>query len=350
MNRIIAIGILISMMFSLTACGNKVLTSKRNVPKEIRIGVSVHNDTEIFVSYIVKYMREWCKTKENETGILYTLDVVSAKDSQLTQNDQVDAFIDNGYDVLCVNLVDRSDAALIIDMAMDSDTPVVFFNRELVEEDLARWDKLYYVGGAARQAGRLQAEIIIDVMSDKAKFDKYDVNHNGTIQYVMLEGETKHQDAILRTRVVTQELTNAGFSLEKLGDEYANWDMDQAKTKMRDFIEKYPFQIEMVIANNDDMALGAIEALEEAEYPIDAFVIGIDGSEAGIEAVRTGKMEGTVYNDAIGQADAIMTLCNSLATNQEIPENMNMNFGKYVYLPYEKITYSNVQEYVGKYE
>ena len=321
--------------------------SKKKAPTEIKIGVSVHDDSDIFVNSITKYMKEWCKEKEKETGIKLTIDVVSAMGSQLTQNDQVEKFIAKGYDVLCVNLVDRTDATLIIDNAMDADVPVVFFNRELVEEDLDRWDKLYYVGGVAEQSGRLQAQIIIDALSDKDEFNKYDVNHNDTIQYVILEGETRHQDAIMRTKVVTEELKNAGFSIEKLGDEYANWDRDQAKTKMLSLISKYPFQIEMVIANNDEMAIGAIEALEESNYPIDAYVVGIDGTQQGLEAIRSRRMDGSVYNDALGQSNAIMEIAYALSLDDEIPEDIALTFGKYVYLPYSIITYDNVQEYIS---
>ena len=316
--------------------------------EEIKIGVCIHNDTEILLSSIIKNMQEWARNKEKESGIKITLDLASAKDSQFAQNDQVEEFIAKGYDVLCVNLVDRSDASLIIDKAMEADIPIVFFNRELVEEDLDRWDKLYYVGAAAEQSGRLQAEIIIDKMINENHFDEYDVNHNGVIQYVMLEGETKHQDAIIRTRVVTSELIGNGIALEKLGDEYANWDRNQAKTKMISLIEKYPFQIEMVIANNDEMALGAIEALEEKKYPINPFVVGVDGTEEGLEAVRVGKLDGSVFNDAKGQANTIMRLSYALATDDEIPSDITLYFGKYAYLPYEKITYDNVQQYINK--
>lgn len=314
--------------------------------KEIKIGVSLHNDTEMFVASIVRNMKEWCRNKEKETGIKVTLDVVSAKESQLVQNDDVEDFIARGYDIICVNLVDRSDATLIIDRAMEADIPIVFFNRELVEEDLDRWDKLYYVGAAAEQSGRMQAEIIIDKLSDKEEFDKYDVNHNGTIQYVMLEGETGHQDTIIRTRVVTSDLQSAGFSLEKLADEYANWSRDQAKTKMKYLIEKYPFQIEMIIANNDEMALGAIEALEEMKYPIDPLVIGVDGMEAGVEAIRVGRLDGSVYNDAKAQAEMIMEMAYALARGENIPSDITLYFGKYAYSQHSKITYDNVQDYI----
>lgn len=316
-----------------------------DAPETIKIGVCVHDEYETFLWSEIEHMREWAKQKEKETGIKFIIDVVSAKGTQLTQNDQVNDFIDKDYDVLCVNIVDRTDTSVIIDEAINSQTPIIFFNRELVEEDLERWDKLYYVGAVATQAGRLQAQIIKDALSDNRIFDKVDANHNGTIQYVMLEGDKKHQDTIVRTQVVQSELSR-DFSLEKLGDEYTDWSMDQGKSKMNSLIEKYPFQIEMVIANNDDIALGAIEALEEKDYPLDVFVVGVDGTKDGLEAIRTRRLDGSVYNDAKGQADTIMKMAYALATNQAIPEDVSLTFGKYAYLPYSIITYDNVQQYL----
>ncbi len=316
--------------------------------KEIKIAVLTYDEYDTFVNSITRNITKWCRKKEREDGIRITLDIVGAKKSQLTQNDQARKFISGNYDVLCVNLVDRTDATVIIDKAMASDTPVIFFNREPVEEDLTRWDKLYYVGAIARQSGELQAQIIIDALSDPEKLEKIDVNKNGTIQYVMLEGEAGHQDTLVRTNVCTSELVDAGFSLEKLGDEYANWDRDQAASKMNELIDRYPFQIEMVIANNDDMALGALDALEERDYPLDPFVVGINGTADALEAIRTMKLDGSVYNDAKGQAEMIMEMAYALGNDRPIPEDVELTFEKYVFRPYSIITYDNVQKYLSK--
>ena len=131
----------------LTGCGSGEKSSK-----DIKIAVLTYDEYDTYVDSMTKYMTKWCRQKENEDGIRITLDIVGAKKSQLTQNDQARKYIAAGYDILCVNLVDRTDATLIIDKAMASDTPVIFFNREPVEEDLSRWDKLYYVGAPARQS------------------------------------------------------------------------------------------------------------------------------------------------------------------------------------------------------
>ena len=336
--------LLLVLCFALSGC-DSVITSPT---KEIKIAVLTYDEYDTLINSMTRYMTKWCRQKEKEDGVRITIDIVGAKKSQLTQNDQARKFITGDYDVLCVNLVDRTDATVIIDRAMASDTPVIFFNREPVEEDLSRWDKLYYVGAIARQSGELQAKIIIDALSDPEEFARIDVNGNGTIQYVMLEGEAGHQDSLVRTNVCTSELIKAGFSLEKLGDEYANWDRDQARTKMRELIGRYPFQIEMIIANNDDMALGAIDSIDESDYPLDPFIVGINGTEEALEAIRTMKLDGSVYNDAKGQAEMIMEMAYALGRGEPIPDSVELTFDKYVFRPYSIITYDNVQKYLNR--
>ena len=339
--------ILAIILAGISLCGcTSPLPREEETPTEIRIGVCMHNSYEAFVWSIGDQMVQWCREKEKETGIKFTIDVISSKGSQLTQNDQVEKYIAKDYDVLCINLVDRTDPTVIIERAMDADVPIIFFNRELVEEDLNRWDQLFYVGAEAEQAGILQASIITDALSDPERFDEIDVNHNGTIQYVMLEGEPGHQDALIRTRVCTEKLQEARISIEKLADENANWDRDQAKTKMNALINRLPFQIEMVIANDDVMALGALDALEEANYPIKPLVVGVNGDEEALEAIHAGKMGGSVYNDATGKANTIMEMAYALAMHEDFPDDIHLRNGKYVFLPYRRITNDNVFDYM----
>ena len=333
--------IIAALSFMLSGCGQK-----EELTDEVKIAVLAYDEYDTLIDSMTKHMSKWCRQKEKETDIRITLDVVDARKSQLTQNDQAEKFINEKYDVLCVNLVDRTDATMIIDMAMAADTPVIFFNREPVEKDLSRWDKIYYVGAVARQSAEMQAGIIMDALSDPDKFASIDANGNGTIQYVMLEGEAGHQDTLVRTSVCINELVDAGYSLEKLGDEYANWERDQAKTKMLEFIDRYPFQIEMVIANNDDMALGALDAIGESGYPLDPFVVGINGTADGLEAIRTMKLDGSVFNDAEGQADVIMEMSYALGRGEPFPDTIELTFDKYVFKPYSPITYDNVHTYL----
>ena len=345
---IIIVLVIMIIILSMVLISSTVKKGQKKTPKNIKIGISIYDEYDTFISDMVQYINQWAKEKEQQTGIAISLEVVAANGSQLTQNDQVEKFIDKKCDVICVNLVDRTDATVIIDKVKSAGIPVVFFNRELVKEDLERWDKLYYVGAKAEESGEMQAKLVTDALSDKEIFEKTDTNGDGTIQYVMLEGEAGHQDALVRTQVSIEEITKAGISVEKLGDEIANWNRAQAATKMKTLLAKYSWQIELVIANDDDMALGAIDALNDSGVKKWPMIVGVNGTKDALEMVKAKKMDGTVYNDAPDQADAIMKIAYGLAVNGKVPDDMNFTDGKYIYVPYRIINYDNVQEYIRK--
>ena len=127
-----------------------------------------------------------------------------------------------------------------------------------------------------------------------------DKNGDGVLQYVMLEGEPGHQDTLLRTEYSVQILTEGGLTVEKLASNTANWDRSQANARMSQWMQELHMLPEVVISNNDDMALGAIDALLQAEISPEQMpmIVRIDGTEPALEAIRQGTMQGTVLNDA----------------------------------------------------
>ena len=123
-----------------------------------------------------------------------------------------------------------------------------------MEEDLDRWEQAYYVGSKADRAGILQGQIVLEALEeDPAALDR---SGDGVLQYVMLEGEPGHQDALLRTEYCIKTLTEAGVAVEKLDSNNADWVRGQALLRMQQWLETYGDEIEVVFANNDDMALG----------------------------------------------------------------------------------------------
>ncbi len=342
--RIILLAMILIILLSGCENGFGLVKQKQEEKNSIKIGVSIYDEYDTFISDMVSELKEWSKTKERETGITIMIDVVSAGQSQLTQNDQIARFADQGYDVACVNLVDRTDATVIIDKAKSVDMPVVFFNRELVEEDLERWDRLYYVGAIAQQSGEMQGKIVVDEL--KKDFGAIDRSGDGEIQYVMLEGEAGHQDALVRTQSSIGYVVEEGYEVKKLGDEIANWNRAQAMTKMNALLKKYSNQIEVIFANDDDMALGAIDALEYYKFKKWPLIVGVNGTEEALEMVKTKKMAGTVYNDYKGQAEAIMKIAYACGRKEAFPDDMKLTNEKYIYLPYKIITYENAQQYI----
>lgn len=315
-------------------------------PKSIKIGVTVYDQYDTFVSQLMEDFKTYASEKEEETGIAINIEVYNAADSQTTQNSQVEEMLGDGCNVVCVNLVDRTEPTTIIDMAEKSDVPVIFFNRELVEEDLERWNQLYYVGAKAFESGIMQGEIAADTFLNCPEVDK---NGDGIFQYMVLEGEAGHQDAIVRTEYSVSTITENGVEVEKLGYAIANWNRAQAQTKMAQMLGEYGESIELVLANNDDMALGAIDALKaselaQEEWPV---IVGIDGTDVGLEAVFKGEMVGTVYNDKEGQAEAMLSLAYALSLGEDLSE-LELENGKYIRLPYAKVGPEDVEDYMGK--
>ncbi len=286
---------------------------------------------------------EYAADKEEATGVAINVEVMDASQSQLTQNEQVKSLIEKGCDVICVNLVDRTEPTTITDLAENKQVPIIFFNRELVAEDLERWSELYYVGADALQSGVLEGELAANAFKTNAKMDK---NGDGICQYVVLEGEAGHQDSIVRTEYSVNTLIENGVEAEKLGYAMANWNRAQAQTKTAALLTQFSGKIELIIANNDDMALGAIDALRDSQILREDWpgVVGIDGTDAGLLAVENGEMLGTVYNDKEGQAREMLNLAFAIATNGD-KDSIPLIDGKYVRTPYHKVTQENVEDY-----
>lgn len=270
--------------------------------------------------------------------------VRDAVGSQRTQNDQVKEMIDEGCNILCINLVERTDPSEIIDSAKEKNIPIIFFNREPVAEDMMQWDKLYYVGAKARQSGQMQGEIAADLILNDKSIDK---NHDGKIQYVVLEGEMGHQDAIVRTDSSVETILAKGIKMEKLSYEIANWKRAQAQNRMEQLIRQYGNTIELVLSNNDDMALGALDSYRIMGYTKDnmPMMLGVDGMQEALEAVKDGRLTGTVYNDKEGQAKMMAAIVFASVSGKGL-DGIHFENLTEVYLPYQKVTIDNVDHYL----
>lgn len=309
---------------------------------KIYVGVTYYNQTDTYLGELLNCLKKEWKERESEK-VDITVTVREAAGSQRTQDDQVKEMLDAGCNVLCVNLVDRASASEIIDLAREKDVPVIFFNREPVAEDLRQWEKLYYVGADARQSGSLQGELAADLIWENVQIDR---NRDGKIQYVVLEGEPGHQDTIIRTENAVDTMKSKGIELEKLSYGIANWNRVQAQNRMEQMIGQHQNDIELVLANNDAMALGAIDAYKKLNYTESTLPVflGIDGTAEGLQAVRDGSMYATVYNDKEKQAEVIAELAVSLSLGQGAGD-LELENGKSIYLPYRKVTRENVSEF-----
>ncbi|MDD3569922.1 MAG: galactose ABC transporter substrate-binding protein [Lachnospiraceae bacterium] len=337
MNKTRKIGLVVVAAFTVcvVAVFAKFHKSETKQKNSIKIGVSIYESNDTFVDLMVDSMEEKAKKYELETGIKVNLDVSSAKESQRTQNEQIKRYISLNYDVICVNLVDRTNASTIIDAAMDKNIPIVFFNREPVAEDIFRWENIYYVGTDAKATAVLQGQILIDAYNKNPEM--LDKNGDGKLQYVMLEGEMGHQDSIIRTEWSVQTLIDYGMPMEKIESAVANWQRNQGAALMEQWINTYGKEIEVVLCNNDDMALGVCDSLAKANIE-DIAVVGIDATQAGVKAVEEGKLLGTVDCNAAKQGETIFDIAAGIWADGSVPNNVKLENERYFRAPLIKVT------------
>ncbi|HBT48967.1 MAG: hypothetical protein XD49_1805 [Caldanaerobacter subterraneus] len=325
----------------LAGCGSSQTstTEKEKLPV---IGVAIYKFDDTFMTSVRDNI---AKAAEGKAKV----DIVDCQNSQPVQNDKIDLFITKKVDALIVNPVDRTAAGTIIEKAKAANIPVVFINREPLPEDMQKWDKVYYVGAKAEQSGILQGEIMAEYWKSHPEADK---NHDGVMQYVMLTGEPGHQDAELRTKYSIQTVQEAGIKVQELARDTAMWDRVKGQDKMAAFLAAHGDKIEAVFANNDDMALGAIEALKAAGYFKNGKyipVVGVDATVPGVQALKEGTLLGTVLNDAKNQGKAAFMLAYILAQGKT-PTKENVGYditdGKYIWIPYVKVTLDNVDEVI----
>ena len=334
------------LLFNLCACGN---AGEKKAKKKIKIGVTLYDSYDTFLT---GYMRAFDKEVAEKRAEGYEVNVLqyNAAGSQAMQNEQVEEMLQNSCDVLCVNLVDRTAPSEIIDMAKKKDVPVIFFNRELVEEDLNQWNKLYYVGADAKQSGILQGELVLEDVKGAEKEGQLppelDRNGDGKLQYLIFEGEAGHQDSIMRTDYVVSTIQDAGIPLDRLDYSIANWSRAEAQSKMMQLYPEFQGKIELILSNNDDMALGVIDAYDKigVQKDLRPWIYGIDGTKAGLAAIEKGRMRATVYNDEVGQSKALFRSAFQLAS-EGAEDGEGTEIEKITRLPYRKVRRKNYAEF-----
>ena len=303
-------------------------------------GVCIYDGTDTFMASLRLHLETYAQGKARLT-------VYDSRNDQNLQNDQVEGMLEAGVDVLIINPVDRLAAGYLIEKARKRQTPVLFVNKEPLLEDLLLYEHAFYVGADGAQSGRLSGEILAEYFLAHPEADK---NGDGTVQYVLIKGEPGHQDAELRTQNALKPLQEAGFRVEKLQEDTGMWRRQLGQEKMAGFLLAWGDQIECVIANNDEMALGAINALKAAGYFSGGRfmpVVGVDAISQAIEALRQGSLLGTVFNDGEQQAMAAVDLAILLAKGEEITADTYaypISGERFVWIPYQRITRENLPD------
>ena len=321
--------------------------SSASQAEELNVGVFYYTFSDVYITSVRNNM----DAKLDSMGVKYTN--YDGANTQPTQTDQVNTAIANGVNLLIVNIVETSspDAAQkICDAAKAADIPVIFFNREVADEVVNSYEKCAFVGTDAAEAGHMQGELIAEYLL--ANYDAVDLNGDGTISYVMFKGQEGNAEAEYRTKFAVEDCNEALVAAGKpelsfyaadntskyLLDTSGAWSAQAATDYMNTILAQYSEangnMVELVIANNDGMAEGAIAALQPAGYNLgnDADgnptskvipVFGVDATDSAKEKINAGQMTGTIKQDAEGMANTIAALVANVQGGSDLMTNID---------------------------
>ncbi|PIJ50591.1 methyl-galactoside ABC transporter substrate-binding protein [Erwinia sp. OLTSP20] len=325
-------------VFTLTALVASMMLGAAAHAADTKIGVTIYKYDDNFMSMVRKDIEKDAR----ETGGVALL-MNDSQNDQSKQNDQVDVLIAKGVKALAINLVDPAAAGVVISKAKAADIPVVFFNKEPNAKALASYDKAYYVGTDSKESGVIQGQLIEKHWKASPQWD---LNKDGVIQYVLLKGEPGHPDAEARTKYVIETLNKDGIKTKQLALDTAMWDTAQAKDKTDAWLSgPNADKIEVVISNNDAMAMGAIEALK-AHNKKSIPVFGVDALPEALAQIKAGNMAGTVLNDAENQAKATLLMAKNLAAGKAATDGTDFKIeNKIVRIPYVPVDKDNLSQF-----
>ena len=294
------------------------------------IGVCIYKFDDAFMTTYRNALQEILEGKG------YTVTFMDGKNDQAEQNNQINNFIAQGVDALIINPVMTSAADQIIATVKDAGVPTVLINREPTAEQMSAYDKLVYVGCDARQSGTMQGELILDTEN------KGDINGDGKVSYIMIQGDPENIDAQYRTEFSVKALTDAGIEVEELDLQRGDWDRNKGQEIAQNDLAKFGEDIEVVFCNNDDMAIGALQAIQAAGRKVneDIYLVGVDALDAALNEVANGNMTGTVLNDAQGQAEGAVQAMEDLLGGKTYAEGEQS-----IYVDYVKVTPDNVADF-----
>ena len=335
--------------FSLYSCGSR---------DEGEISVFYYTYSDTYISSVRSAMDKMLTS----AGLTYNN--YDANSNQTTQTEQIDTAIAKGSRLLIVNIVDTGsdDAAKkIIEKAKSAGVPVIFFNRSVSEEVISSYEKCLFVGTDYEMAGHMQGELIGSFLLKS--YDTYDLNGDGKISYVCFKGQQGNAEAEARTRYAIEDANKILVAGGKpamvfydsankdkyLVDQGGNWSAQAANDYMKTILSAYSERggnmVEAVIANNDEMALGAISALSEIGYNKAGGkiipVFGVDATEAAIAKINDGTMSGTIKQDSEGMAAACIRVAQNLISGADMLDGIDkdMTAGKQrINIPYSAYT------------
>ena len=257
------------------------------------------------------------QAKADELGV--ELNIVAAQEKTDVQLGQVENFISQKVDAIVVIPVDTDAAGPMTEKATAAGIPLVYVNRRPSDSPAG----VPYVGSDSLYAGTVEMEALAKLA-------------NGKGNVVILQGDPANEAAILRTQGCNDVVgKNPGMKVTKT--QAGNWYRDKGLSIMENWIQTGE-QIDVVCANNDEMALGAIQALKNATMLDKVFVGGVDATADALAAMQAGDLEVTVFQDAAGQGGGGIDAAVKLAKGETVPDLVD--------IPYQLVTPANMADFI----
>jgi methyl-galactoside transport system substrate-binding protein len=303
----------------------------------LNVGILIYKYDDTYISTVRNALTKAFDGKAS-------INMQDGKGDQATQNDQLDVMIEKKLDGLIVNMVDAQAAAGVLAKIKAAGIPVVFFNREPDLAVLKTYDKACFVGTNAADAGKMQGDIIKQFWTDHPE---YDLNKDGKFQYVLFKGEPDNPEAIARSEWSVKQAELDGVKMDQIGQTFVcNWDTAQAQQAMESALAANEGKIELVIANNDSMAMGAIAALSSVGYNLEGGdklipVVGVDATDQAVDAINKGIMGATVKQDGEAMGQTVAAIMLNVVAGKSALEGIDRQFddsGNAVRIPYAPYT------------
>jgi inositol transport system substrate-binding protein len=291
------------------------------------VGVSMAKFDDNFLTVLRNGMIDYAKTLD---GV--KLQVEDASDDVNKQLSQIQNFVASKVDAIIVNPVDTDATVAMSKLAAAANIPLVYVNRQPVNVDQLP-DKQAFVASNEADSGTLETKQICKLLKDAGK-------GSGASVYV-IEGELSNQAARQRTQDVKDVIATPECSFMKIIDlQTANWQRDQAQSLMANWLSagtKY----DAVISNNDEMAIGALQAMKAAGVDTKSAIIGgVDATQDALASMKAGDLKVTVFQDAAGQGKGALDAALALAKGQKVE--------KKVYVPFQLVTPENMDKFMSK--
>ena len=290
------------------------------------IGVSMAKFDDNFLTVL----RNGMDAKGKELGV--ALQIEDAQNDVAKQLDQINNFIASGVSAIIVNPVDTSATQAMSDAAAAAGVPLVYVNRQPINVDTLP-DNQAFVASNEVDSGTLETIEVCNQLKAAGK-DKASV-------YVMM-GELSNQAAVQRTADIHDVMAAGKCSVELtiIDEQTANWSRDEAQNMMTNWLSSGTV-FDGVIANNDEMAIGAIQAMKAAGIDMATVVVGgIDATQDALAAMQAGDLDVTVFQNAAGQGAGALDAATKLAAGEAVEQK--------VYIPFELVTPANVADYAAK--